>query len=592
MKSKEGFLSILGLKSKFIIIYALIVAFILTMTAVLYYTTTNKILYNIVTNDSVALLDKINQVIDQKFELISEYSNGLKVDNDLLNYLDKYYATDNVVQIYEVDRYISQLLNKYFLYSNEIFSINLVTKRTVFGQTAYPTIIPVDNFEKTDVFRLALEAHGKTVWIPTYDFFEMFSQRHVPSIDVPYQKMFSAVKLVNKHEDDYAVLVLNLSDDIYRKNFSKLSNYVNGKYLVVAPDGTIVSHSDQTLLGTTLDEEWLSSAFIKKSGYKSIELDGESYIVCFDTSEKTGWLLCLILEKDMLMKDYVKIIMRNMLLILAFLILIPLIVIMFISKSILNPIELIRKGMKESAQGNFNISIREAGAKELRKLIRGFNTMNSHIQNLIRENYEMIIMKKEAELNAYNLQLNPHFISNSLNLINLELIKRGEYDLSDMVAELSEMMHYTLKSSGNLVSFEEDWQHTLSYIKVMQRRHNKQFEVHCNIDPELYKYTVPKFFLQPLVENSVVHGFEGINYKGTIRISAFIKDNKRYFTIEDNGKGIDESTKNKILNDENKSIGINNIRYRVKYIYGDEYEISIDSAPYALTKITVVLPLS
>jgi len=592
MKFKSNFFSNLGLKSKFIIIYFVIVAFILSMIAILYYSTTNRILYNIVANDTVDILKKINLVVDKKFELIREYSNGLLVDNDLMNYLDTYYATDNVIEIYEVDRYVSKLLKKYFLYSNEIFSTNLVTKRTVFGQTAYPTIIPVENFEKTEVYRLAVEARRKTVWIPTYDFFEMFSQKYVPSVNTPYQKVFSAVKLIDRQGDDYAILVLNFSDDIFRKNFPVTSNYANAKYLVVSPDGTIVSHSDQTLLGTKLEEEWLKDAIRERSGYKTAEIDGKSYIICFDTSEETGWLSCLVLEKKMLMKDYVRIITRNMLLILAFLSFIPLIIIMFISRSILNPMESIRRGMKESAHGNFNVSLKETGSKELRKLIRGFNAMNAHIQNLIRENYEMIIMKKEAELNAFNLQLNPHFISNSLNLINLELIKKGEYELSDMVAQLSEMMHYTLKSSDFLVPFEEDWRHTLNYVNVMQRRHNNQFEAYYNIDPKLYQYTVPKFFLQPLVENSVVHGFEGISYKGVIKISAFIEDNKRYFIIEDNGKGIDENTKRRILSDENKSIGINNIRYRIKYIYGDEYEISIESVPFVRTKITVVLPLS
>lgn len=592
MDLRDNYFSRLGLKGKFIVLYIITVAFILAMTGYIYFKTTSNILYNVVTANTVDLLVKNNSIIDQKLELINEYANGLMVDNDLSGYLDAYHRAQNVFQIYNLDRNVSQLLNKYFLYTGEIFSTNLVTGKTVFGQTTYPTVIPVDNFDKTDVYRLAAEARGKTAWVPTYDFFKMFSQQYIPSADASYGKVFSAVKMVRSFEDDYVVLVLNFSDEIFRKLFTSTNRYLKGEYFVISPDGTVVSHSDKALLGTKMDTPWLQSAIRKKTGFDIVQTEDKSMIVCYDTSYKTGWLLGVILERNVLMEDYIRIILKNMLIILAFLVLVPLVVIMFISSGILSPMESLRRGMKESGQGRFDIEVKERGSRELRQLIRRFNTMNSHIHQLIRENYKAIIMKKEAELNAYNLQLNPHFISNSLNIINLELLQNKEYDLSDMVVELSQMMDYTLKTSAHLVPFKEDWEHTLNYIKVMRRRYKNQFELEYDIEPRLFEYSVPKFFLQPLVENSIMHGFENIGHRGIIRISGFVKDGRRYFIVEDNGKGIDEYTKNRILNDEDKSVGINNIRYRIKYVYGDEYEISIGSEPYVSTKVTVVLPFA
>lgn len=591
MSFKDNYFSRLGLKGKFIVLYIIVVIFLLTMTGFIYFKTTSDVLYNVVTADTVDLLVKSNLIVDQKLGLINEYANGMMVDNDLSGYLDRYNNAKNVFDIYNLDRNISQLLNKYFLYTGEIFSTNLVTKKTVFGQIAYPTIIPVENFANTDIYRKAADAHGKTVWVPTYDFFKKFNQQYIASPGGTYQKVFSAVKMVRTFEDDYVVLVLNFSDDIYKKVFTNTNKYLKGNYFVVAPDATVVSNSNPALAATTLDAPWLQSALEQKSGFCTTQIDGKSYIVCFDTSAKTGWLSGVVLERKVLMEDYVKIIVKNMLLILAFLVVIPLVVIMFISGNILSPMDSLQRGMKESGQGRFDIEIKESGLNEMRQLIRRFNKMNGHIQQLIRENYEAIIMKKEAELNAYNLQLNPHFISNSLNMINLELIKNKEYDLSDMVVELSQMMDYTLKSSAHLVPFKDDWEHTFNYMKVMQRRHNKQFEMEYNIEPGLFEYSVPKFFLQPLIENSIAHGFENIGYKGILRITAYIKDAKRTFIVEDNGKGIDEYTRNRILNEENKSVGINNIRYRIKYVYGDEYEINIESEPFVSTKVTVVLPL-
>lgn len=595
-KPKNYFNGKLGLKGKFLIIYFLVMVCLLILIGFVYYKTTSNIMYDVISTDNVNLLKKNNMIIDQRLDLISGYSNGLMVDSDLGDYLDLYKKASTKYEIVSLDRPISTLLNKYFLYSGEIFSTHILTKKIAYGQitgqTTLPNIIPAQNFKDTAIYKMAMEAKGRTVWVPTYDFFEMFSQDYIPSTDLSYQKNFSATKLIKTFDGDYAILLINFLDTFFTSVFDSNLTYDNSQYFIVTPQGHVVTHSEKSLIGNNVTMPWLSEALKNKSGFTNVEIDGSQYIVCYDISKVTGWISGIILDRKVLMQLYIKDLVHNLLIILAILIVIPLIVIMFISKKILHPLSLLKQGMYESGKGRFNNEIPEKGALEFRQLIHRFNDMNNQIKQLIRENYETIILKKEAELNAYNLQLNPHFISNSLNIINLELLQKKQYELSDMVVELTQMMEYTLNTNMNLVPFKDDWNHTHNYIKIMQRRYKNKFNVEYSIQPEILEYSVPKFFLQPIIENTLVHGFSTINYKGIIKITATMKDRFRYFTVEDNGQGIDKSIIDSIFNDKNKTVGINNIRYRIKYVYGDQYEMSIQSIPNQSTKITIVLPIS
>lgn len=594
-KLNNSFNNKIGLKGKFLITYSLVMICSLVLIEFAYYKTTNNILYNIIVKDAVHLVKKNNIIIDQRLNLINNYANGLMVDSDLMSYLDMYEQASTSYDIISLDRPISSLLNKYFLYSDEIFSTHIITSKIsygqVSGQSSLPNIIPAEHFKNNAIYKMAMEGNGKTVWVPTYDFFDMFSQEYIHSSELSYQKNFSATKLIETFNNDYAILLINFPDTFFTNVFDDNPALENSQYLITTPEGHIVTHSNEFYTATTISIPWIPNTLKNKSGYEDVEIEGDSYIVCYDTSKVTGWISAIILDKKALTKFYIKDLGKNSLIILAILILIPLIIVVFISMKILYPLTLLQNGMYESGKGHFQNQISEIGSMEFRQLIRHFNEMNNRITQLIQKNYEVVILKKEAELNAYNLQLNPHFISNSLNIINLELIQKKEYELSDMVVVLTQMMEYTLNTDMNLVPFKDDWNHTHNYIKIMQRRYKNKFDVQYNIQPEILEYNVPKFFIQPIIENTLIHGFSNINYKGLIKVDAVIKDGYRYFTIEDNGSGIDKAKIVDIFSYKNKTIGINNIRYRIKYVYGDQYDISINSIPNQSTKIVITLPL-
>jgi two-component system sensor histidine kinase YesM len=223
------------------------------------------------------------------------------------------------------------------------------------------------------------------------------------------------------------------------------------------------------------------------------------------------------------------------------------------------------------------------------------NYMSSKIKNLIRENYEVKIREKEATIGALTLQLNPHFLYNTINIINWIAIRNKQNDISKMLISLSYMLNYTVRTKQDIVRFSDDLEWMEKYLYIMSIRFEGKFTIEYDIDPEVLSAKVPKLFLQPIIENVFTHAFDSMDKDGVVKISARADGNLVSFLIEDNGKGICKDDIDTILNsprEDNLSIGISNVNRRIKIIYGEEYGIKIEPSVSGGTKVIIVFPFN
>ena len=585
-----------GLRTKFTLCYLFVMATVLALTGGIYYATTWSRVYNTATESLLTLVQKNNQIIDQQLNLISEYANGLTVDSDVLGLLDAYQNADSLYDYYELDRGFTGILSKYFLYCDDILSTNIMTGNLSYGQSGEINVIPVDAFHESRVYQAAVKARGQTVWIPTYHFFEEYRQNYIQLDNNIYQYVFTAAKLIRQLENDDVILVINFLESMLSEPFSSHNAEYEADFFILSPDGTVVAHSRQDRIATTVDEPWLKEVIQQGAGVITAAMDGREVILSFSPSEVTGWISCISTTKQSLMHGFLKDILHNMLLILAVLAATCTFAVALLSGGILKPILALQRGMSQSGHGNFDAPVNEAGIDEMRTLIRHFNRMNGRLRQLIYENYQMVILRKEQELNAYNLQVNPHFILNSLNLLSLELIQAGEDELSDFTSELSSIMDYTLNTHDIMVPFSLDWKYTLAYLNVMRKRYAGRFTFMADIDPTLLDVSVPKFLLQPLIENSLSHGCVSMARPIKITINARKSADEMIFDITDDGIGFAQEKVAKILSTKplggaGHSGGINNARFRIQSIYGESRDVEIQSIPLSHTQITIRLPL-
>ncbi|WEK54776.1 MAG: histidine kinase [Candidatus Cohnella colombiensis] len=593
----------LGIKERLLFTNILLITIPLIMIGIQYYGASKSMVDNIARKNLHETIVKNNEIIDSKLEQIKEYILGFAVDKDLEELLSITYDSNDEYAMYLLDQEISNILNKYFLHSSDIYSVYLVTEPYIFGNSSARGYLPKQTFHQTDLYEQAIKADGKLTWAPTYSFVDMFKQPQMSSVSFDYSRMFSAIKLLNhvdftyKREDipdaqkgESPVLLVNFNDLFFNKIFENNIPINNMYYFVISKDGHYITHQDKEKLGQKVNFEWLDKVVSEGSGIDTVNIDGQRMIITYDTSKTTEWISVFAVREDFIVTDMIPVIRTNLFSAVIVLIIISLFISILVSTTITRPIRTLNAAISQVGYGNFNLIVPEKGSLEFRKLIYKFNSMNGKIQNLIEENYKSTIMKKEAEIKALNLQLNPHFMYNTLNIINLKLIKNGQDETSDIIMSLSTMLKYSLETGKDVILLERDLNYTKSYIHIMETRFEGKFKVEYHIDPRLYEFYVPKFFLQPLVENALIHGFNGLKRVGTLKISGWFQDDNRYFCVEDNGVGISEDKLRELLDENSSSIGINNVRDRIRIIYGEQIDFTIESEVSVGTKVIIQLP--
>lgn len=323
-----------------------------------------------------------------------------------------------------------------------------------------------------------------------------------------------------------------------------------------------------------------------------LEKGGKGTFIFSRVLEETGWIITSYTSVDSAFLYFGSGISLSSLIVIIFTIMMVLIVVHASMRSISEPLSLLCEGLDKTAEGHYDHRINNNQYSNYRTAFSTYNSMNEHIERLIKENYEVKLSEKELEIQMINMQFNPHFLYNMLNTISLMALENGQEQISEMLSKLSYMMRYSAKTTSVIVPFREDLHYIEAYISAMQLRTNGHFEYRCNVDPALMDYPVPKFMLQPFVENAIQHGFslDHPDFTYTLRIDGHCEGNVLLFSIADNGKGLEEQAIETLWKKENAGIGIANTHKRIQLYYGKDYGVSIQSKPQAGVVITVRIP--
>lgn len=242
------------------------------------------------------------------------------------------------------------------------------------------------------------------------------------------------------------------------------------------------------------------------------------------------------------------------------------------------------------------------GKDEVGDLIKAYNKMVKKIKTLVMDVYEakleqsdIKLEKKQAEINALQSQMNPHFLFNTLESIRMKSIEKEEL-------ETAEIIKYLARSFRRIMSFDQEWvsvakevENIKDFLKIQKYRFGSEFEYCLDIEPETLKIKIPKLLIQPLVENACIHGIEGSEEYGKIFIQIKFINNKLVCIIKDNGVGINEEKLDSMLKDvkkektKNNNVGIANIYKRLNLYYGDNFELSIDSKEGEGTSVKLII---
>ena len=270
------------------------------------------------------------------------------------------------------------------------------------------------------------------------------------------------------------------------------------------------------------------------------------------------------------------------------------------SKDFSSRVELLVRKFRRAETGDLSVSEEIGGSDEIAVLDQQFNCMLGKLDQLIKTSYVQKLENKEAQLKNLQLQINPHFLYNTLETISSIAAVKQVFVVCDICGKLGEIFRYSLgKDYGEMVPLEQEMKHIKNYMFIQEIRHGNRLQVFYNIDVDAAHVYIPRFILQPIVENAISHGLGNLTSVGILEISAFEKNDRLYIQIEDDGEGMDQEKVAEIVRfintakpvERKKNIGIRNVNQRIKLACGEQYGIIIESTPYQGCRFTIQLPV-
>lgn len=510
--------------------------------------------------------------LDLMMEDASRSTLSILYDRNLINILREYEnesTTKKAAHIKTLSLFLSSLAFK----KEQVYGIHIFTES---GQV----FSNLDNYLLHDTIHLEEQEWMEKVkkqeggWITYYD----NSPNYYKKNNVEF---LSFIRLLRDPFDqkELGVIRIDFTPSYINEITAKFSNE---NWQILTADG-------EPLIGKPN-----SDLFMKcQSNYSWVqdEDSGERYICLTNTSKTTGIQIVNLISEEFLHKE-VKGFDRFLLLLLGVCILISLPISYYMANYLLKPLDLLKSKIllfQNKSQPNTD------SLDEISELGAAYDGMLSEIEFLVEKVYEINQRNAEAEFKALQSQMDPHFLFNTLESINMKAIDQNQFEISDMIVELGKLFRFRLNNEEQDIPLQEEITFTKTYIKIMKNRLEDTLEVDWLIDESVLDYRVPKYILQPLIENAIQHGYgDDIS---TLKICITIRGNQDSLKIRvsDNGVGIvterlnaiekalregafvmdSEATQRK----EKSSIALVNINSRLRLIYGTTSRLNISSIP-------------
>lgn len=271
----------------------------------------------------------------------------------------------------------------------------------------------------------------------------------------------------------------------------------------------------------------------------------------------------------------------------------------YLIRPIVKQLEILDQAMKEVEKGNLRVHIpeKENMPAELWQITSGFNEMVKNLDGLIGQVKEAVVEQKNAELSALEAQIDPHFLYNTLDTINWKAIEEGQFEISEMLGALADILRYTVKNAGAETSIEQEVYFLEYYIFLQKAKLDRELTVEMQIPQELYGYRIHKLLIQPFVENALKHGLRDTN-EPMLGITMREIGEQVHIIVWNNGKIIEENElqrlngvqleKDSVYTSEH--LGIMNVRKRLALYYGDQAALYFDSKPGRGTYVHLFIP--
>lgn len=577
MKNKiKKYFNNLSLNKKLLIVMAIIITFLITsvniLCASIIFKSYNELLYqNIAASLSYSSIE-IQKVLDSAMTM----SNMMLADSTLQNNLTDL-QNSSTPRIHTYDALYNRVQSYYYEYrEHNISHVNLITNR--FNIESYNSHFYLPTDIQNTIKNQAIKGDGKAIWITNYgEDYGIFLTRLIRRIE-----KLSLMPL--------GILTINIDIHSALKCSNAFNQYDDAQYLLFENNKLIYKSGELNI--NTSDALNIQLP----SGYKLITLNNHRYFAVKGSIPHYEWEYVILVPYDSI-NHSIRFSFTIYIVILLFSILLSILLLKLLLHSLTKHFDYLILKMQKYSQSNAlivdNIYDYSDRHDEIGKLHRQFDQMANEIQELIHINYLNQILIKNAEIKALEMQINPHFLYNTLESINWRAKQVGEKQISQMVQSLGNLLRMTLSKTESSFTLKDELQLVNSYLTIQKIRFEERLEYSITFDESLLNCILPKLTVQPLVENAINHALEQMIDTCIITVSVTLHKNLIYIEVKNNGSQFKEHLLNKLKNKEHTPNGLGlallNIDQRTKLAFGNEYGLSFKNQNnYAI--VTLIIP--
>lgn len=523
--------------------------------------------------------EQVSSNIDSYIRSLDRLSKTVFLDTSVTEALRTHYSNDPVGN-YQVSRYLTDFTFQLNVQQPDLQNVILLNQHgEPFISGSSSTFLDEELFYQAILFDEANEAAGRIVISGA----GMEDYLYTPAVS----PVFSVSRVIkDEASQQVGLIVMNVRSEALERsiNINQALLDRGARIVVTNSQNQIVMQSTQSAVGSFDYRKYL---------------DNSKYTFFSSTSDYSELSVYTIIPTETLFSEIYSLRSINLVITLALMAVI-IIVAAFLSSNLVKPVKRLERTMSKVQDGKLCVHSHIKSRDEIGSLANSYNLMIDRINDLVQNVYYAELKNKEAHLQALQQQIDPHFLHNTLESIRMKAVGNNDRETAKMIQKLGTLFRFALDSTESTALLSREVSHAKAYIDIMNMRYDGRFTLNFDVPEGLWNCRVIKLLFQPIVENSIRHGFTNSIKLGKICINASQNGDIISIKISDDGVGIPlESLQ--VLNKQLKNppvweggqtahIGLVNISQRLMLRYGSAYHLSVDSMETQGTTVCICLP--
>jgi two-component system, sensor histidine kinase YesM len=575
-----------SLKAKIIAIFFAFIIVPLTIFTLISYNRINKLVLTQTLNSASQSFNESISILEKYFENMNNAMQNIVFDEDIYRIASKDITDYTPFQQLEDYKTLIKRFD-YIQKGTDIHNIRFYINIDSYYSENNINIFSLSKISDADWYKNLISSGKNRLWSPPF---------RLEDTNTSEQDFFSYASIIYSLESlsrPLAVLRVDIQKEKVEAALKNAAITENSTVFITDGNGILFPPSTDNSVSSR-SKLTVAAVELRSKQWEFLKFDNKNYIVKSKQLKHTGWYtIAIIPQSDIVILQNV--LKNEMIMVLILIASVSYFLAYVTSSSSLKRIFLLNREMKKVESGNLKASLKQVGKDEIGELMGSFNKMTARMADMVDEKYIMGQEMKSAELKALQAQINPHFLYNSLDLINCLAIKHSIPEITQMVTSLAKFYKLSLSQGNDVIPLKDELMHVQFYVQIQNLRFENQIKLIMNFDQWINEYSTLKIILQPIVENSIIHGiFEKENRSGTITISAILESNIIILKVEDDGIGMTEEVAEQILLEDKSSrrhgYGVKNTNDRIKLYYGEEYGLCYSSMLGKGTTVHIKFP--